>query len=53
MLNQGKEPDDAFEEEVHQCGASSGAFTFITESDVSVGFLFLTLLLLVIPFRWL
>ncbi|XP_050956471.1 DENN domain-containing protein 1B isoform X2 [Labeo rohita] len=24
MLNQGKEPDDAFEEEVHQCGASSG-----------------------------
>ncbi|XP_048051371.1 DENN domain-containing protein 1B isoform X1 [Megalobrama amblycephala] len=24
MLNQGKEPDDAFEEEVLQCGASSG-----------------------------
>ncbi|KAK7161092.1 hypothetical protein R3I94_003927 [Phoxinus phoxinus] len=25
MLNQGKEPEDAFEEEVLQCGASSGA----------------------------
>ncbi len=40
MLDQGKEPDDVFEEEVLQCGA----FTVITELHLLVWLLILTAL---------